>query len=195
MDTQVVADEGHRATPGTPVVAMSYSAWAVDAMSFVATLISRALLTTVSAFLLWSLVPAMGDWTTHVVVSGSMMPRVAVGDVVVSQPVAAETLTVGQVVMVENPARPGTMLMHRFMERTPDGSLITRGDANMSADSTPVPPDHVRGLPRLRIPYVGLPIIWLNEGRYGRSASCSSRCSPRPTSASTWPGGAGGTNL
>lgn len=128
--------------------------------------VSRGLLTAVSALLFWSVVPSFAGWSSEVVVSGSMMPRIAPGDVVVSQPVEAGSLRPGQVILVSNPARPGTLLMHRLVSRYPDGSLKTRGDANAEEDSTPVPAAMVRGLPRLRIPYVGLPMLWLREGQY-----------------------------
>jgi signal peptidase len=132
----------------------------------VAELTGRVVLATVSALLFWSVVPHLVGWSSEVVVSGSMMPRVAPGDVVVSQPVRAENLLPGQVILVANPARPGTLLMHRMVSRYPDGSLKTKGDANNEADSTPVPAAMVRGLPRLRVPYVGLPMLWLRQGQY-----------------------------
>lgn len=140
---------------------------ALAAVSVGGEVIGRALLGMVSALLFWSIVPNATGWSSEVVVSGSMMPRIAPGDVVVTQPVAAETLIPGQVVLVSNPARPGTLLMHRLVARNPDGTLKTRGDANTADDSTPVPAAMVRGLPRLRIPYVGLPMVWLRNGEYG----------------------------
>jgi hypothetical protein len=61
--------------------------------------------------------------------------------------------------------------MHRLVARNPDGTLTTRGDANGADDSTPVPAAAVRGLPRLDVPYVGLPVLWLHQGRYGPLAA------------------------
>src|SRR5690348_7061448 len=105
-------------------------------------------------------------WSADVVMSGSMAPGILPGDVVLTQPATATQLRPGQVVLVRDPAHPGRLLMHRLVERRPDGSLVTKGDANADADSTPVPADWVRGLPRLRLPFIGLPELWLALGRY-----------------------------
>ncbi|HLL67673.1 MAG TPA: signal peptidase I [Micromonosporaceae bacterium] len=128
--------------------------------------VARTALGIASTLLLISVAPVLAGWSSEVVVSGSMLPRIAPGDVVVSQPVTAAEVAVGQIVLIANPARPGTLLMHRVIGRDPDGSLRTRGDANDVDDSTPVPASMVRGLPRIRIPYLGLPALWQRHGRY-----------------------------
>lgn len=138
----------------------------VAAASFFAQFFARAALSTVSAMLFWSLAPNLAGWSSQIVVSGSMMPRIAAGDVVVTAPVDPSTLIPGQVILVENPARPGTLLLHRMIAWNPDGTIKTQGDANREADSTPIPKSMVRGLPRLRIPSVGLPMLWLRHGEY-----------------------------
>jgi signal peptidase len=51
--------------------------------------------------------------------------------------------------------------------RNPDGTFTTRGDANRVADSTHVPAANLVGLARLRLPAVGLPVLWLRDRRYG----------------------------
>jgi signal peptidase len=48
----------------------------------------------------------------------------------------------------------------------PDGALITWGDANPVPDSDPVPRSMYAGLARLRVPYVGLPALWLRRQAY-----------------------------
>ncbi|HEX8632064.1 MAG TPA: signal peptidase I [Catenuloplanes sp.] len=136
------------------------------ALSLIPFVLARTVLGVISTLLLCSLAPVLVGWSGEVVVSGSMMPRIAPGDVIVSQPVAAPAVTVGQIVLMSNPARPGTLLMHRVVGRNPDGSLRTRGDANNVDDSTPVPAAMVRGLPRIRIPYLGLPALWMRHNRY-----------------------------
>jgi signal peptidase len=106
-------------------------------------------------------VPVAFGWNSAVVMSGSMRPAFNPGDVVLSTPVDVKQLHPGEVVVVVDPLRPSKMLMHRYVRSTPDGSIITRGDANASEDSTPVPLANVRGLPRMRVPFIGLPILWL----------------------------------
>ena len=120
-----------------------------------------------SALLLITLVPVAFGWHSQVVVSGSMRPAIRPGDVIIVQPVPAYRLTAGQIVAVDNPAKPGTRLLHRLVRRNADGTLVTRGDANDVDDSTPVPPESVVGLARLRVPYIGLGLLWWQQGRYG----------------------------
>jgi len=142
--------------------------WAVPASAPLAVaLVARCLLAMAAGLLFWSVAPSAVGWSSQVVLSGSMMPHIASGDVVVTQPVPAGSLKIGQVILVSNPARPGTLLMHRLVGRRPDGMLVTRGDANATADSAPVSPSAVRGLPRIRLPYNGLPLVWTQQGRYG----------------------------
>jgi signal peptidase I len=131
-----------------------------------AVVLSRFAVAVTLMLLCWTLFPTVVGWSSHVVMSGSMTPQIDTGDVVVTEPVGAAAARPGLVVLVVDPADPGRSLLHRVVEQRPDGSLITRGDANRVPDSTPVPPQNVRGIARLRIPYVGLPIAWLRQGRY-----------------------------
>jgi signal peptidase len=119
----------------------------------------------IPSMLVWTVVPTLFGWHSELVLTGSMVPKIRPGDVVVAQPRAADQVEPGQVVLVVNPARPGTLLLHRIVRRDPDGSLVTRGDANPSPDSTPVMAAQVRGLGRLKVPYIGLPVIWARDGR------------------------------
>ncbi|MFI5495141.1 signal peptidase I [Actinoplanes sp. NPDC051859] len=125
---------------------------------------ARVLLGIAAALLLTALAPALVGWRADVVLSGSMAPGLQPGDVVVSSPTSAADVPIGAVALVENPARPGTTLVHRVVARSADGALTTRGDANPVADAMPVPPTAVRALPRLSVPYVGLPALWWRTG-------------------------------
>jgi signal peptidase len=136
--------------------------WAGSVVDFAA----RSAVAVVLMLVFWTLAPMVLGWQSYVIMSGSMAPRLFPGDVVLSQPVVADQVTLGQVVLVENPVQGGTKLVHRAVGRHPDGSLVTRGDANPTADSTAVPARLVRGLPRLRVPYVGLPAVWWADGDY-----------------------------
>jgi signal peptidase len=119
----------------------------------------------IPSMLVWTIVPTFFGWRSEVVLTGSMVPKIRPGDVVVAQPRSADQVRPGHVVLVVNPARPDTLLLHRIVRRDPDGSLVTRGDANPSPDSTPVMAAQVRGLGRLKVPYIGLPVIWARDGR------------------------------
>ncbi|MDX6256209.1 MAG: signal peptidase [Frankiales bacterium] len=112
---------------------------------------------------IWSVLPRAAGWSPSVVMTGSMEPRLHPGDVVLSAPATALTVMPGQIIVVTNPAMPSHQLVHRFVRFTSAGDLITKGDANRREDSSPVPPSSVRGLPRLRLPYIGLGIVWLHD--------------------------------
>jgi signal peptidase len=117
-----------------------------------------------------ALAPEAVGYSAHVVTSGSMAPRVDPGDVVLTVPTTAAELRAGQVLLFDDPQRPGGLLLHRLVSFDAHGDLVTRGDANQSADSVHVAPSAVRGVARLRVPWVGLPAVWRDEGRFGAIA-------------------------
>ncbi|WP_157432785.1 MULTISPECIES: S24/S26 family peptidase [unclassified Actinoplanes] len=119
--------------------------------------------------LLISVAPALLGWKPTVVVSGSMLPTIRPGDVVVAAPVPDDPrsrVKPGRVVLVDDPALPDELLMHRLMRYDTDGRMILKGDANASPDSTPVTLESLRGVPRLRVPFIGLPFLWVQQGRF-----------------------------
>ncbi|MFF5232168.1 signal peptidase I [Dactylosporangium sp. NPDC000521] len=118
-----------------------------------------------------TLVPMVLGWSSSVVLSGSMQPAIAPGDVVICAPAEPGRLTPGHVVRFRDPARDGRHLMHRIVEVRPDRTLVTKGDDNPAADSTVVPAGDVTGVARLRVPWVGLPALWWRDGQYGRVAT------------------------
>jgi signal peptidase len=107
------------------------------------------------------LAPLAVGWPATVVMSGSMMPAITPGDVVVAKPVQASELRPGQVILFVDPAAKQTTLVHRVVSRNTNGSLVTKGDANEVADSTPVPTSAIQGRMLARVPFVGLPRYWL----------------------------------
>ena len=132
--------------------------------------LATVLVTLTCGLAIWSVLPQAAGWSPSVVMTGSMEPRLHPGDVVLSAPASARTVKPGQIILVTNPAQPSHLLVHRFMHFTSSGDLITKGDANAHEDSTPVPPANVHGLPRLRLPYVGLGIVWLHNHAYRQLA-------------------------
>jgi signal peptidase len=125
--------------------------------------LATVLVTVTCGLAIWSVLPRAAGWSPSVVMTGSMEPRLHPGDVVLSAPATALAVKPGQIIVVTNPAMPSHLLVHRFLRYTSSGELITKGDANPRADSSPVPPSFVRGLPRLRLPFIGLGIVWLHN--------------------------------
>jgi signal peptidase len=129
---------------------------------------SAGVLALLCGLLVWSLLPCLVGWRPQVVLTGSMEPRIHPGDLVLAAPVSPTAIQPGQVALFRDPAHPQRTLVHRVVRRDDAGDLITRGDANAIEDSTPVPVGNVRGLARLRIPWVGLPVVWMRTGPTGR---------------------------
>jgi signal peptidase I len=124
---------------------------------------ARAGLAMVASLVLWSLLPALFGWAPRVILSGSMEPRIHVGDVVVTRQVPEATLVKGQVITVTDPDHPGKTRTHRVLRREADGTLTLKGDANQGADSSRVSVDAVLGVGVLRVPFVGRPAYWVAE--------------------------------
>ncbi|MBF4575535.1 hypothetical protein [Frondihabitans sp. VKM Ac-2883] len=128
--------------------------------------IARGVLATVLGLAFYAAAPAVIGWHPTTEMTASMMPRIRTGDVVVSVPVAAEAVQVGKVILFDDPDHPGKLRLHRFVEWGDGGMLRTAGDANPQPDSTPVHPSAVWGVGMLRVPWVGLPILWIREGQW-----------------------------
>ncbi|MGU3411201.1 LamG-like jellyroll fold domain-containing protein [Microbacterium sp. M1A1_1b] len=129
---------------------------------------ARGVVVMVLGLALWAAVPAAIGWQPTTEMTGSMEPRLTPGDVVVSRPVAASALHVGQVLLAEDPDRSGALRLHRFVATGPDSALITKGDANPDDDSTPVRRSAVHGVAVLRVPFVGLPVLWIRDHEWSK---------------------------
>ncbi|MET8149658.1 signal peptidase I [Actinoplanes sp. NPDC049668] len=125
--------------------------------------ISRAALWALTTLAMWAVVLVPFGFDATVIVSGSMSPRVRVGDIVVTKDLDESTELLGKVVTVDNPARPGTLLTHRIVAINPDGTYITQGDANPTPDLLPVHRDAVRGRAFLLVPWVGMSFMWARQ--------------------------------
>jgi signal peptidase I len=131
-------------------------------VTVLASMISRTVLGSLIGLFVWAQLPALVlGWTTAVVQSGSMRPALMPGDVVVYQPPRGRTPAVGQIVLARDPTRSTTLLTHRVHRVLPGNEVITKGDANPTPDSTPLRSSSIRGVARLRIPWIGLPVqLW-----------------------------------
>lgn len=111
--------------------------------------------------------PLLAGWEASAVMSGSMAPAIQPGDLVAFKPYRGPVLAPGTIVSFEDPARPGTVTTHRIVEVRDDGSYVTKGDANPTADSTPVTPEMIRGVARMVYPKGALPSYWWATQQYG----------------------------
>jgi len=125
---------------------------------------ARAVLLSAASLLLWAALPAVWGWTPTTIQSDSMAPAIRAGDVVVAMPVDEDALTPGLDVLVRDPDHPDRLRFHRFVRWTDSGELILKGDANAEPDSSSIPVADVVGIGVIRVPAVGLPIVWLRQG-------------------------------
>jgi signal peptidase len=117
-----------------------------------------AVLGFVLAVLLAAAAPlALGD-RSYVVKSGSMAPAIETGDVLVVDPVPAESIEVGEIVTFDNPDGSGQLMSHRVraVEAT-DGGLrfTTQGDANTADERWTIAADGTVGRALYRVPKLG----------------------------------------
>ena len=99
------------------------------------------------------------------VLTGSMRPAIAPGDIVMTRLSSASTISTGDVVVFDN---GGTPYAHRVVEvRQLNGlqRLTTKGDANPVVDTDPVMASPGQQVPRVvwRIPAVGSTLAYLTS--------------------------------
>ena len=140
------------------------ASWRQGWTAFVVSVVARSVLGLLVLLMTAAGVPALVGWETSVVMSGSMAPALDTGDVVVVRPVDAGELTVGAILLVDDPDAPGFLRLHR-LEQVEAGGLRLRGDANAEADATLVAPSAVHGAGVWSAPRLGLPAVWSAEGR------------------------------
>ncbi|GAB3256818.1 signal peptidase I [Kineosporia babensis] len=127
--------------------------------------LSINVLSMICGMMVWAVVPLIFGWSAHTVASGSMSPKVKVGDILVSGPVKESELKPGMVAVFNDPSEPGRVLSHRI-QAVEDGHLITKGDANPTQDTAEVPIENLIGVAKLNVPKLGYPGVWFGQQRY-----------------------------
>ena len=98
------------------------------------------------------------------VATGSMTPRINVGDVViVDQHKDYKDLKVGEVIAYKY---ENIVIVHRLVDIAVVGDdyyFYTKGDANEAKDNYIIYHDTILGKVDIKIPYIGLPTVWLNQ--------------------------------
>ena len=106
-------------------------------------------------------------WQLTSVQTGSMAPTFEVGSLVVVGPVDPADVEIGMAIAFRDPADATRLVTHRVVGLAPGAELafITKGDANATADPTPVPARLVRGRALWHITYLGTVMDWLQWPR------------------------------
>lgn len=98
------------------------------------------------------------------VATGSMNPNIKVGDVViVDQHKDYKKLEVGDIIAYEYGK---VVIVHRLCDIvvvSEDYYFYTKGDANEEKDNYIIYPNTIIGDVKVKIPYIGLPTVWLNK--------------------------------
>jgi signal peptidase I len=126
------------------------------------------LVVSVAILLAVGVLPRTGWYRTLTVLSGSMRPTFAPGDMVVAAPKPAADLQVGDVLVYSIPIGDHHVESHRVVKilgRNPL-EVVTKGDANTSADpwTAQLSGDQVWTV-STDVPRVGQAILWLRSPR------------------------------
>lgn len=126
--------------------------------------VAVAWLALVGSLTTWTMAPVLAGWRPYVVMTDSMRPSVAAGDVVLVSGTGDVPLRERDVLLVADDARPDGTRLHRFLRVDDEGRVVTKGDANASEDS-PSPASDVLGRTRIVVPVIGLPAMWVHRGQ------------------------------
>ena len=97
------------------------------------------------------------------IATGSMVPTINKGDVVIVNQQFTEDLETGAVIAYKY---GGKVIVHRINDLIKKDKTIiiyTKGDANNDIDGWKVTPDMIIGIVKKKVPAIGFPTIWLNE--------------------------------
>jgi signal peptidase len=132
------------------------SRWARRVGSAVSGLVAGALTVAVVAVLV---VPWASGGRSFTVMSGSMEPTVATGDVVIDRGIAAGDARVGDIITFPDPGGGDRLLTHRVRSIAPGPAgtlrITTQGDANNTPERWSMPRRGHLGRVVLRVPKAG----------------------------------------
>jgi len=98
--------------------------------------------------------------------SGSMEPRINIGDVAIVQKLNTKeinNLKEGQILVFNH---SGRTIIHRIIRIVPlnnENYFYTKGDNNNTEDGYPIEVKDIIGTASLKIPYIGYPTLWLQK--------------------------------
>lgn len=112
------------------------------------------------------LVTSMAGYRGYTVMSGSMEPVIATGDLVLNQPIGPLDARVGDVVTFRDPGGSGRLITHRVqsIDVTPQLiDVVTKGDANTAVERWSIARDGKLGRVVLDVPRVGFAMAVLRS--------------------------------
>jgi signal peptidase len=104
------------------------------------------------------------------ITSGSMMPSISIGDVVVSIPVSISDIQPGNIIVFKGAS---SLIVHRVLQYSHENCYVTKGDANESPDPLWACGDNIVGKVVMVIPLIGLPAVYLLKYTGGLTNSIS----------------------
>ena len=128
-------------------------------------LVARSYLWFLVVLVAWTAVPVVFGFQSLTVTSGSMLPALSPGMIVVTRSVEPSAIERGDIVATQPDRTSDQLVTHRVDELVDDSTIRTRGDANTVPDE-PVARDDVIGRARLVVPFAGLPAVWADGGRW-----------------------------
>jgi signal peptidase len=144
------ARDGRHLVPEIP------TPWYSVVVQVLAWMVALAAFTLIVALVI---VPRLVGATPYTILTGSMVPNLPPGTVVVDRPTAFSAIRNGDVVTYQLRSGESDVVTHRVIAKNvaSDGALTltTRGDANPSADALPVMAKQVRGVVWYAVPYIG----------------------------------------
>ena len=115
--------------------------------------------------------PRLLGYQVYAVISGSMEPAISVGDLVYVRQTEPEAVKKSDVIAFYGTEDSRAIILHRVVEnRTVDGTFITKGDANLQPDLSPVSYNRLLGITGKTVPQLGRMALILS-GTWGKLAA------------------------
>ncbi len=132
-----------------------------------------ALIVLISATALMAVAAAAVGYRPLIVRSGSMVPALRIGDVVLVEEITVRELRVGDIATLHDPNSSADTITHRVRLVATDGTqvvLTTRGDANVADETFTMASDAIVGRVVHRLPGLGSALAW-TAGTWSRQAA------------------------
>jgi signal peptidase len=146
-----------------------FRAWPSSRLALISRL-ANALVWALLASCLLAAVAALGvrplGYEELVEHSGSMVPTLRVGDLLVTRIVTPSQVRRGEVVTFRDPHNAQMTITHRVLSVRPDGEsydFVTKGDANRVPERWSIASNGKLGVLVLKVPELGYVVTWLGQ--------------------------------